>query len=374
MAHALLSASSADRWLNCHQSVRLTEHIGSSTSPSAQAGTVAHALAELKLNNWFKGAELSLDSIKESAYYDKEMEDYTDEYVNYIIEQQAEMGDATWVEFEKRVDFDKWVPSGFGTCDTVLCNNEVLHIIDLKYGVGVPVKAYENPQLKLYALGAYDNLSFLYGFEKIKVTIAMVRLEYFDTYELTVDELLDWANHTVKPAAELAYKGKGDICAGSWCRWCKIRKTCRTRANWLLKGTEQSLEELTRDEISELLQKTKELTNWCKDLEEWAVEEIMEGREVPGWKIVEGRAKRKIEDEEGLVKEIRALGFQDEQIYKPRTLNTMGDLQKLVTKQKFEEISIPYIVQPRGKPTLASVHDKRKDYRKAEVEDEFDFN
>lgn len=369
--HALLSASAAKRWLNCPPSVRLTENMPDTPSEYAEEGTLAHELAELKLRKKFETMSKSkyakaLDIIKSNPLYTSEMDSCTDDYLDHILTIAHKYDKVKpYVVIEKQLNYSHIAEDGFGTSDCVLiCRND-LHIIDFKYGKGVAVSAEDNPQLKLYALGAIAEYSFLYNIENVFLHIIQPRTsEGSSSWEISATDLTAWGE-SIKPIAELAYKGSGDFKCGDWCRFCKAKATCRARAEnfFALEDTAKMPKELLSDsEIGEALIKAQTLKNWVTDLEEYALNAILSGTDISGWKAVEGKSNRKIADIDSAFEVLKTNGYDEALLYERKPI-TLTELEKLVTKKKLEELIGDKIVKPQGKPTLAPADDKRKSYK-----------
>lgn len=367
--HAKLSASGATRWLGCPPSVRMEEDFPDTTSEYAEEGTAAHALAELKLQK--ETEKLSTSAFnsryklfkKDNEYYSQSMDDYVDEFVALVLEHWHALPDAS-IDLEVRVDFSEWVPDGFGTSDVVITSDGVIEVIDLKYGKGIPVKAENNPQIMLYGLGAYAAYDMIYDFETIRMTIVQPRLGDISTFEMSVDDLLKWAGEYVQPRAALASKGEGEFNPSEkTCQWCKARAICQARADKNLEIAKYEFEDpqrLSKESISDILAQAKEIENWLKDIKEYSLVQARDhGEKFPGWKLVEGRSNRKISDEEGLIFILESEGFDDDQILKPRMLQTITKLEKVVGKKQFAELASDFIVKPEGAPTLVPESDKR---------------
>lgn len=311
-SHALLSASGADRWMNCPPSARLEESIDEESSEYAKEGSFAHTLSELKLSNYLgsiKKAEYnkSLKELKKNQFYNKELEDYVDSYVNFAIEKINEAKAITkdaQILLEMRLDYSEWVKEGFGTGDLVLVTDDVLETVDLKFGKGIKVDAQDNSQMKLYALGAISQFGLLYDIKTVKMTIYQPRLDHVSTEELNADDLLHWGENIVKPIADLAFEGKGEFKAGDHCRFCRIRATCRKRSELADKLACLDFKPpatLTDDEIVEVLSNIDDLISWAKDVEAYAFKEAAKnGKEWPGFKLVEGRSSRRYSSEEAV--------------------------------------------------------------------------
>ena len=284
--HALLSASGAKRWMECPPSARLEESLPNSTSSFAEEGTFAHSMAELILR--YNNGEITkktfttrLNKLKANEFYSQELEDYITDYTQQVWEiyneAKATCPDAQAL-FEQRLDFSEYVPDGFGTGDVVIIADDLLQVIDLKYGKGVGVSAEDNPQLRLYAIGAYLEHSLLYDIRRVKMTIVQPRLENTSTEEMTVSDLLDWGENEVKPRAALAIAGEGEMKVGEHCRFCRARATCRARAEKnldLAKLDFQPGELLTEEEIGEVLERAEELASWVKDIKEYAFDQML---------------------------------------------------------------------------------------------------
>lgn len=376
-AHAILSASGAYRWMSCTPSARIEQNFEDSSSDFAKEGSLAHELGELLLAKELgtldkKDVAKKLKAIEKSEFYSQEMKDYVDKYVDYVMERFAEHRVATEdaeIQLESRLDFSDWVPEGFGTGDTVIVSDGYLEIIDLKYGKGVPVSAEGNPQMRLYALGAYKSQSFLYDISKIRATIFQPRLDNISIEELTKDELLAWAENELVNKAKLAHMGEGEFVAGDHCRFCKAKYTCRARAEANLEMAKFDFKDaalLSNNEIGEILEKADELQKWAKDLQAYALEQAEKhGIKFPGWKLVEGRSNRKYLDENEVVSTLTSAGFEEDSIFK-KTLLGITDMEKVVGKKKFNEILSDLVIKPSGKPALVPESDKRPELNSAD--------
>lgn len=373
-AHALLSASQAERWINCPPSARLTEHIPDRHSEYAEEGTAAHELAELKIRNQIleKIGIGPLDAFRDSnPHYSAEMEEAVQRYVDVVAERYNEAlsrsSDAIFL-LEERLDFSYLVPEGFGTGDVVIISDGVLEIIDLKYGKGVPVSAEGNPQMRLYALGALDGFGWMYDIREVRMTIVQPRLDSISTDVMDIESLREWGESVVRPAAELAWEGKGEFKPGNHCRWCKVKATCRARAEENMKALEYEFQDpalLSLEEIGQILHIAEQLQAWAKDVQEYAQEQAMKGEKVPGWKLVEGRSIRKITDEITLLELLDREGFPKDSITETKLLG-ISKLEKIVGKKQLAEIAGDLIVKPPGKPVLVPETDKRTELNSLE--------
>ena len=366
--HALLSASSAKRWMTCTPSARWEATLPDSDSPFAAEGTVAHALAEEMLTCWLnRRAFIAADSetIKNNAsIYSSSMNVYVHDYVEKVtaaFEQYALAGKEPRMYLEQKVNFSQWVPEGFGTSDVVIVADNVLHIIDLKYGKGVPVDAEGNPQLRCYALGAYQAFKALEDFDTVTMEIIQPRLDSDTVETLALDDLLIWAAEELRPKAEMAYRGEGLFHpTDEACRFCKGRNQCRYNAAKQLelgrieggKGPEMS-----PTEIAGVLERVDSLTKWASGLKEWALEQaVNHGAAFPGFKLVTGRSNRIISDKNEAVAKLEAAGYGPDQTC---TLLGLSDLEKIVGKKQLADVLDDLIIKPDGKPTLVKDSDKR---------------
>ena len=360
-AHAILSASGAKRWLTCPPSARLEEQYDDQTSEYAEEGTAAHALAEAHLGY----NEKIVAKARKSKYYDQAMEDYVARYVDIVLERYAEAQERSkdaLLLLEQRLDFSEWVPEGFGTGDVVIISDGVLEVIDLKYGKGVQVEAEDNPQLRLYGLGAWQAWELVYDIRSVRMTIVHPRLDHVSTCEMVTEDLLEWADQYVKPRAALAWDGGGEYQAGDHCRFCKARATCRTRAEANLALAAYDFRqgpELDQSEIADILGRIDDLVSWAGDVKAYALEQAEKhGVKWPGWKLVAGRSNRKYADSDQVAAALVAAGYDEALIYE-RSLLGITAMEKTVGKKAFAEILGDLVVKPEGKPTLAPENDKR---------------
>ncbi|MFC0301871.1 DUF2800 domain-containing protein [Virgibacillus soli] len=369
--HAILSASGAHRWMNCTPSARLELEFEDSSGEAAAEGTAAHELGEHKLRE-----ALKISTKKPTSIYDsEEMERYTDEYVQFILEELAAVKQITkdpLLLIEQRLDFSNYVPEGFGTGDCVIVADDVVHVIDFKYGQGVLVEVENNPQMMLYALGALNLFDAIYDINSVKMTIYQPRRENISTFEIAKTDLIEWAENTLKPKAELAFNGEGEYKPGDWCRFCRASVECRARAKENLKVAKFEFKKpplLTDDEIAEILLHVNDLTKWANEIFAYATNAaVQQGKEWTGFKVVEGRSNRKYADEEAVAEAAKKAGYED--IYK-QSLLTITNMEKLMGKKKFNEVLGDFIIKPSGKPTLVPVSDKRPEINISTAKNEF---
>ena len=357
--HAVLSASGSHRWLNCLPSARLELEFENTGSEAAKEGTAAHALCEHKLKK-----ALRMRSKRPVSDYDSdEMEECTDAYVEYVTEQYEKAKQSCSdpiILIEQHLDFSCYVPDGFGTGDCIIIADDTLHIIDFKYGLGILVDAEDNPQMKLYALGALELYDALYDIKTVSMTIFQPRRENVSTWTVSVKELKEWAENELKPKAQMAYNGEGEYLPGEWCTFCRAAVRCRARAEEKLKLAQTEFRRpplLTDAEITDILLILPDLTKWANEISEYALDAALNhGKEWDGFKVVEGRSVRKYRDEESVAEAAISAGYRD--IYR-QSLIPMTEMQKLMGKTEFEEILGSLIYKPPGKPTLVPNSDKR---------------
>ena len=384
--HALLSASSASRWLKCTAAPRYEEQFPENTTDYAEEGRLAHAICELKVIKQFtmqltpRTFTTRLKKLKENPLYQDEMDKTSDLYVEHLTEKAMQYDTKPNVAVEVRVDFAEYVPEGFGTCDCIMIGGDTLNITDYKHGKGVPVSAEGNAQMRLYALGALKRYAPIYGntIKKVCMTIDQPRIQTEPSSEtITVEDLLAWGE-SIKPAAAKAYMGMGEFKPGEHCRFCRGKAQCKARAaiNTALEEFKDCVPQngekpplfgqgvLTDEEIGDLLVRGKELVAWYKDLEEYALSTILKGGTIPGWKAVAGRSNRTFTDTEAALNAAVAAGYDKSLLYdlKPKTLT---ELEKLMGKAEFADKLGSFVVKPVGKPTLALLTDKREAYNPA---------
>lgn len=369
--HAILSASGAHRWMNCTPSARLELEFDDNSGEAAAEGTAAHALSEHKLRK-----ALRMRSKKPVSPYDSdEMDNYTDGYVEFVLEviaQAKQTCSDPLILIEQQLDFSKYVPDGFGTGDCVIIADGTLHIIDFKYGQGVLVSAEDNPQMKLYALGALDLFDGIYDIEMVSMTIYQPRRENVSKSTVSKESLYQWAEEVLKPKAELAFAGDGNYCPGEWCQFCRAAVKCRARAEAKMKLAtfEFALPPLLSDEeIADILSSIGDLTSWANEIIAYATDvAVNHGKKWPGFKVVEGRSNRKYKDEEAVAEAAKNAGYRD--IYK-QSLITITEMEKLMGKTKFNEVLGGLIMKPPGKPTLVPVSDKRPEMNTSSAKNDF---
>lgn len=391
-AHALLSASSAHRWLNCTAAPHFEENFPDGTTVYAEEGTLAHAICELYARKKFtvmtkRKFNAELKKLKAKEHYSDEMLKTAEAYVEYLTEKAMGYESMPHVAMEVQVDLSDYIPEGFGTCDCIMIGGDTLHITDYKHGKGVPVSAVENPQMMLYALGALKFYSAVYGdrIKKVSMGICQPRLsETASEYELPVEDLLAWGK-IIQPIAKEAFDGPGTFKPGEHCRFCKGKAQCRARADYFTafskyedaeiagrmtaaefenyKQAECLGEEvsplLTNLDVATLLTAAAGLAAWYKDLQDYATSALLAGDEIPGYNLVEGRSNRAFTSVDDAVQALVTAGYDEAMIYdrKPKTLS---ELEKMLGKKTFAELLSEFVVKPKGKPTLALATDKRE--------------
>lgn len=369
--HSILSPSGSHRWLNCTPSAMLEQEFENKTTEVAEEGTAAHAFCEHKLRKLLK-----LRSKRPISDYDSdEMQECTDAYVDFVNEQleiAKQRCNDPLILVEEKVDFSRYVPDGFGTADCLIISDDELHIVDFKYGQGVLVDAFDNPQMKCYALGALETYGNLYDITNVSMSIFQPRRENVSTWKTTVKELRNWAENVLKPKAELALKGEGEYRCGEWCRFCRAAVRCRARAEEKLRLAEDEFKLpplISDEEIEEILKVIPDLTKWSADIQNYALDmSVNHGKDWSGFKVVEGRSVRKYKDEDAVIEKAKENGYTD--IFKS-SLITLTEMQKLMGKKKFEKLLGDLIIKPKGKPTLVPIADKRPAIKLENVKNEF---
>lgn len=391
-AHAALSASGAERWINCPGSVHMAEKFPEGTSAAAEEGTLAHELAALEIEyrdqKKTKAYKAELASIQKMvgafyedhadldddfAYMARTLEPYID-YVAREYQEALKADEAAVIMTEQRVDFSEYVPGGFGTSDVIIIGGGRVTVIDLKYGKGVAVSAIDNPQIRLYALGAINLFDMIYDFDRVKMVIYQPRRDSVTEEELPVDDLKAWAEAVVKPAAEAAVSDAPPYHPGDWCdsHFCPGAGVCKARADYVLglerhSGKDPAL--LTDEELSDALNRAEALRSWAKKLNDYALGEIQTGHPIPGWKVVEGKTNRAYTDLDAVAAAAIKAGYPEAMIYQKSLIGITG-MEKLMGKKKFQEVLGKLVEKPQGAPKLAPESDDRPSFNSAKA----DFN
>lgn len=369
-AHALLSASGAYRWLNCTPSARLEEQAGSDESSDyAKEGTWAHEFAEVQLRYALDRMSLEDYVAKSNAlmaeeYYNTENAEAVEAYVDYVMgvwREAKKLDEFAEIHIEDKVDLTAYIPDGFGTNDVVILAGSRLFVIDLKFGRGVRVSAKDNPQLKLYGLGAVEKHGILYDLQDVVLSIHQPRVSSPSEFELSVEDLLGWAENTVKPKAKLAFEGKGDFVAGTHCHFCKVSNRCKALANHNLQLAEHDFAEptlLSDSDLVEIYERSDLFTKWLTKVTDYVKAEALAGKKWEGLKLVEGRSVRQITSESAVRSALENAGYSIDQITNVK-LKGITDLTKILGTNLFVDLVSPYVIKPAGKPTLVSAEDPR---------------
>ena len=372
-AHAILSASVSKIWLTCTPSARLEATLpepkrGNSAFDFSQEGTMAHTLGEIKLRYHYgqigiEEYEREYEIIKNTPYYNDDFEANVDNYVLYV---RSQIGDGDTPLFEQRVDFSDWVPDGFGTADVVILSKHSVRVIDLKFGKGVPVYALDNPQLRLYALGAYSKFKEDFpDLKEVSYTIHQPRLDSISTDGTTVTKLLDWANTFVKSKAKKAWAGVGEFLPGDHCQFCRAKAQCRARSdfnNELAKLEFRPAPLLDENEMRLVLSKAQDLRTWVNDVEEYALEKAVNDNVIPdGYKLSTSVTHRKISDHALAAVVLKEKGMNEEVIWEPRKLKSIAALEKLGPKGQVTAWLGDLVLRPEGSPRLVRVKETAKE-------------
>ena len=370
-AHALLSASSAHRWIHCSPSARLEDTFENNTSVFAAEGTFIHELGELKLSKYIGviKEDIYMKKLKElhsSKFFNSEIEEAVEVYVTFaieLIEATKQRCKDPIILLEQRLDFSKYVEGGFGTGDLVIVADGTLEIVDLKGGKGVAVSAECNPQMQLYALGALTLFDCLYDIQTVRMTICQPRMDSISIYELSAEELTAWATDVLKPAAQLAWNGEGEFDPSEYtCKFCRAKATCRARSEKNLEMARFEFKQaslLTKEEITEILSQVDAIATWCKDVWAWAEARAIDGDEFEGFKIVEGRSNRSYGDEKAVIEKLTEAGYSEDEVF-IKNLKGITALEKALGKKVFSEVLDGLITKPPGKYTMVEESDKRQ--------------
>ena len=363
--HAYLSASASHRWMACPPSARLCAQEDDRTSEYAIQGSCAHELGQFLVEQAL-GRECR-DPTEDLTYYNAEMQEAAEAYRDFVMEQvnaAKALCREPLVCVEQTLDYSKWVQHGYGTGDCVIVADGMLHVIDLKFGVGILVSADHNSQLMCYALGALDTFGCLYDFDRVRLSIFQPRRDNVDTWETSKAELLRWAEEVLAPVARLAYKGEGEFKAGDHCQFCKVKATCRKRAEYAMELAKYDFAAppiLNEDEIAAILPQIDNLVAWAEDLKAWALQQALSGVRYPGFKLVEGRSIRKYTDETAVAEAVIRAGFDP---FEKKLLGITA-MQRQLGKKKFDELLNGLIIKPKGKPVLVPASDKRAEMNSA---------
>ena len=360
-AHALLGPSSAERWLACTPSARAAENEPDKRSGFADEGSFAHSVAEHCLRNAVRPDQLcGVKPWEDSEYWTQDLRDHVCTYLDYINDVLAATPPGATAFIEQKFDLSQYAPESFGTADCVVIADKVMHTIDLKFGKGLLVDAYDNSQLKLYALGAYSTYGFMYDVETVRLHIVQPRISGNPVpYDMPLEELLAWGE-SIKQRAQLAWNGEGEFVPGEHCMFCRIKGKCKARSEQMTVFYQQNswrqAQQMTLPDIAELLPSLDQLITWAKDVQEYALEQAKDGKRVPGFKLVAGTSRRKITDEPAVAKLVMTEGHSP---YKPQELLGITELEKTVGKKRFAEMCGQYLAKPPGKETLVPESDSR---------------
>jgi len=373
--HALLSASSAHRWLVCTPSARLEETLPERQSPYADAGRLAHEMAEAKLRKYFiepigpqKFAAM-MRKFRQSDHYSPELEKIVDVFVDYCKSVEMLFSSRPYVMIEQQVDYSHVAPEGFGTADFIAVGDDLLVVADMKTGQGKPVAVQGNEQMRLYAIGALRAVAGIFPVQRVRM--AIIQPKVYDEPqedEITVEELERWAAE-IAPIAQKAWNGEGEYVVGDHCQFCRARERCRARIEQYF-GAAELMPAVPPiigwDEVGEVLRKAEGIVSWYNDLKELALTHILDGGEVPGWKAVEGRGSRQYADIDKAFEALKAAGIDEAILYERRPL-TVAQIEKALGKEQYRKLleEPGYVVKEPGKPTLAPESDKRPAYSKA---------
>ena len=391
--HALLAPSAAKRWMTCHPSALLESKEPRKDTPFTLEGTVAHALAERLLCFYrdrrmlpapdilkeVEGWGSQLDDLRQQASdlgadFDDMLVTVHDGYVSVVImdyyEHERAYPDETFLMVEQRLDLSAYVPDGFGSSDAVLVSHNLMIVYDLKYGKGVKVFAQNNPQAMCYGLGALIGPGEPYPVEEVELAIIQPRLHNDSRWRLSAQDLRWWGSAQLRPAAEKAFRGEGDLVPGDHCRFCAVAPKCKALAQKArtlrVQGSDPGL--MDPKELGELLGELDAIKTWVAQVESYALERALQGNAIPGFKVVAGRSLRTIKDTAAAMLVLQRAGFDEATYCKPKELKTITDLEKLLKKKGFQELLGDFVVKPQGKPTLVPESDPRPELSSADMD------
>ncbi len=370
-AHALLSASSAERWLNCPASIRLSEGMPDLAGDAAREGTLAHAIAELKLRKQYTEpmgkatfTRRMNKLTKDNDQYNPEMQRYTDQYLEFVKGITYGLPVEPFVEVEKQVNYSAYAPEGFGTADCIVIHGNHLWVIDFKYGKHVKVDAEDNSQLKLYALGALSDYGFIYPIQTVTLCVVQPRMDNIVKWDTDVAALYQWGNEVVKPLAEEAYAGGGTCAPGKHCQFCPVKPVCKAYAErYDVKEDEiKDPQMMTTAEVGKMLEKLDGVVSYHNKLKAYALAKALEGLTIPGFKVVEGKSNRVFKNIDTAFQKIKGAGYDEALLYE-RVPLTLTGVEKLLGKPQFNTLLADDVDKPQGKPTLVPEDDKREPFK-----------
>lgn len=381
--HALLSASGSTRWMNCPPSARLEDKSGlSGDSVYGAEGTLAHEFSELELSYASKRIpkkeyEDKIKVLRENELYYPDMEIEIQPYIEYVLGEfevaKTRTSGTPILMIEKKVDLSRYIEEGKGTCDSIIIADGIMETPDLKFGKGVRVSAEDNSQLKLYALGALDEMDMLYDIHTIRLTICQPRLDHIDSWDISKEELYKWAEEVLKPAAVKAFKGEGETKVGDWCRFCKVKSKCRAMHDENMKIAKFEFQDpmlLSDDEVLTVYKAADQFSDWLNGINDFVLKEAVRGKKWTGFKLVEGRSNRAWSDANKVEEILISEKFKKEDFTTVK-IQGIGHVEKLVGKNRFPILFADCISKTQGKPTLVNESDKRPEFGADRAKDDF---
>lgn len=366
-AHSIVGPSAAKRWINCPGSVLATKDLPDVESSYATEGTAAHTLTEwCRLKNvraeQYLGAYIPVGD-DTRMFVDQEMVDAANEFCDYV----ADLGGLALIE--ERVNYSSFVEGGFGTSDHISFVDRTCHVADFKYGKGVQVFAAGNEQLMLYALGTWIEFGYLYDFDEFVLHVVQPRLGHIDSWKISLNDLLAWTRDVAVPAGKLALTPGAPFKSGDWCQFCKLKATCKVRAQTVFEtvvgdfedldaSTVRDVPQLTNDEIATALVQVANIKRWCTDLQLHAMTQLRDGKKIGDWKLVAGKTSRDwAKPAPDVAAALLAAGVSPDTVYEPAVLRSPAQIEKRGKGNK--KLVEALVSKSAGKPALAPGSDQR---------------
>lgn len=377
-AHSILGPSSAERWINCPGSVLATKDMPDTPSTYAVEGTAAHTLSEWVRRENKPASEwlgTTIRVTRGNAHWDVEVDEEMVDSVQEFVDKVNEYPGMELIE--ARVSYEQFIPGGFGTLDSAKLTSNLVRVTDFKHGQGVKKYAKDNPQLMLYAVGVDALHGWVYdSWDKVVLAISQPRLDHYDEWETSLSSIAEWMREVAVPAAKAALSPGAPFKAGEHCQFCKIKATCKVRAQSVFEAAVGDFHDLdsatsrvenlaitvplmSNEEVAKALAAWSWIEKWGEALKHYAMKEVMEGRAVGDFKIVAGRGERRwSKTETEVVEALIALGAKKEKLYSVPKLVSPAQAEKVVGKKQLSGLD-DLVTKLKGKPTLVPGSDPR---------------